>query len=851
LLLSSILPFATIARAGSPVVSPRPVVEFVAGADGSAPGISPSFEPPEGAGWSPLGPVSGSVRLAVIATKFPDVPPVRTIDEIRQEYFGANNSLAEYYREVSYGRLSVAGDALGWYTLPYPQSHYGKNCIGINDPDCSGSDASWQIAQDAVAAMNNSVDLKKYDYFAFVHSGNGQESSKLSDDVWSVTYVSGVYIQTPSRTLIAFSIVAEREARGMVPLGVYCAEFGHLLGLPDMFDTATGSTEMGPWELEEMGTWNGQPRGSSPAELSSWDRMKIGWLTQTDEEVLTQLTSAISSLNPLEDSEGLRVAKIVTSSSFYLLEVRRPIGFDRALPSFGVIAYEVTNSDAAAPYHKVAGLTTAFDAGYVYVSNDTGQNPNVSFKVFNRLANGSYMIGFGPSAYIQGNALTLNLEPAAANITVMVNGAAYSTDEEGTLIVVDINGTDSFNVTVPPWTSLGTGSRGIFDDWSNGATSTTVSWSDDNSTLNSTVTAIYQVQYYVTVNTTHGNPTGAGWYNQGANASVTIPPTINDTEPGTRYVFTGWQGGFNGTSDPLTFNVEMPTILNAIWKTQYYLSIDTGGFATATGAGWYDLGSNATYSLSSPSPTNGSWYVFHGWSGDCTNSEQTGTIQVTRPMKLTAQWLVLDWMTITFADANGDQITPAHPLFGHLLSANGTIAELNQSSMSGLWLANGTYLVSDVTVLGVQVSTNGQSFVTTPNGIVVIPLALFNLEFDVHDMLTQLPISGAGISLELPDGSTESNVTGSNGEAIFEQLPISSYQYEINGSWLFQSTGNATISSAGATKLEIQLIYLPSLVALVVSVFAIAVVLTVLIKRRSHARRQRRLSGFETRFAES
>jgi M6 family metalloprotease-like protein len=815
-------------RIRSPLGSAKLVADFVTGADGSAPKMSPSFEPPEGAGWPPFGPVRGTVKLAVIAAQFPDVPPIKTIDEIGQEYFGANNSLAEYYREVSYGELSITGDVFGWYTLPYPQSHYGKNCLGINDADCSGSDGSWQIAQDAVTAMNNSVDLQNYDYFAFVHSGNGQESSKISDDVWSVTYMSGVYVQTNSRTLSAFNVVAEREARGMVPLGVYCAEFGHLLGLPDMFNTATGSSEMGPWELEEMGTWNGQPPGSSPAEMSSWDRLKIGWLPQTDEEVLTQSTSTISPLNPLEVPEGLRVAKIVTSSSFYLLEVRRPIGFDRALPSFGVIAYEVTNSDAAAPYHKLAGLTTAFNAGYVYVSNDTGPNSaNVSFKVFNRFANGSYMIGFGPSAYIEGNVLTLNLEPAAANITVMVNGATYLTDEDGTLIVVDVNGIDSFNITVPPWTPLGTGSRGIFDDWSNGATSTTINLSDENGTI----TAIYQVQYYVTVNTIHGDAVGAGWYNQGANASVTLPETINDTQPGTRYVFTGWQGSFNGTSDPLTFNVEMPTTLNAVWKTQYYLNIDTEGLAIASGAGWYDSGSNTTYSLSPPSPTNGSWYVFQGWGGDCTNSKQTGTIKVTRPMKLTAQWLILDWMTMTFVDATEEKITPAHPLFGHLLSANGAIVQLNQTSVSGLWLVNGTYLVSDVTILGMQVSVNGQSFVTTPNGTATIHLALSNLDFEVHDMLTSLPVSGAVITLTLPDGSTESNITGPDGEVIFQQLPMSTYSYQINGNWLLQLTGNATLGSEGTT-LSIRPIYIPSLVVLVILVFVTAVVSFVLLKRR-------------------
>ena len=819
LLLTMLLPFALMQSSVGPH---RLVAEFVAGADGSAPGMSASSKSPEEAGWAPLGPTTGTVKLAVIAVQFPDVPHTRTLDQIRQDYFGVNNSLAAYYLEVSYGKLSVTGDVFGWYTLPYPEAHYGHDCAAIDDSDCSGFDQSWQIAQDAVTVMNNAVNFGKYDYFAFLHSGNGEESTKVPNDVWSVTYVSGVDVQTPSRTLNAFNIVAEREARGQVPLGVYCAEFGHLLGLPDMFDKSTGRTEMGPWELEEMGAWNGHPPGSSPAEMSSWDRLKIGWLPQADEEVLTQSTPAVTSLNPLEDSAGVRAAKIVSGNSYYLLEVRRPIGFDLALPSFGVVAYEITSSDTAAPFHKVAGLKIAFDVGYLYVSNQTGpSSPHLSFKLFNQFSNGSYLIGFGPSSFMQVNTLTLKLEPATPNVTVIVNGAAYSTDKNGTLIAINFGGADCFNVTVPAVASLGTGSHAIFDRWSNGANSTILSLPDESDKI----TAIYHVQYYVTVNTVHGTPDGSGWYDQGANATVSLPETINDTQPDTRYEFTAWQGSFNETSDLLRFKVEKPTNLTAIWRTQYYLAIDTGGHATASGSRWYDADSNASYSLSPPKPANGSWYVFQGWTGDCTTSNLSGSIDVTRPIELAAKWVVLDWVTPTFVDAAGVQIRPTRPLVAHLLAANGTIIQLDQSSVPGVWLVNGTYLVSDVTTLGFNLATDGQSFATTPNGAPVIHLALYSITFKIHDVITSLPISGAVVTIILPDHTAESNSTGSSGTTVFEQLPTSRYPYEVNGDWLLQSTGNATISTEGSTKLDIGLIYLPSLIAVIASAFTTAIAL--------------------------
>ena len=326
---------------------------------------------------------------------------------------------------------------------------------------------------------------------------------------------------------------------------------------------------------------------------------------------------------------------------------------------------------------------------------------------------------------------------------------------------------------------------------------------------------------------------GVGWYNQGTNASVTLPDTINDTEPGTRYLFTGWEGDFNGTTNPLSFDVQMPINLTANWTTQYYLDVDTGGHAIASGSGWYDVGSNASYSVTPPIAANGSWYIFEGWTGDGTSSEPAGTITITRPMTMLAKWDVSYWMTLTFKDAAGQPIIASRNLNGHLLASNGTFISFDQTSESGLWLVNGTYEVSDVNVLGLKVSLNGQTFATSPDGEVVVYLQLFNITIQAHDVITTLPLPGAVVTITLPDGSKESNVTGPDGTATFQQLPMSSYQYEVNGNWLLTSTGNTTMSSEGPINLDVRLVNLTSLTALVASTVALAAILVALLRRRS------------------
>jgi hypothetical protein len=113
--------------------SSHPIVVF-------APGPSMPLPVPAAPGYVPHpAPVSGVIRVLLIAAVFSNVNYTVSIATLKQEYFG---TLAAYYREVSLGTLTIQGDAYGWYKLPYPESHYGMDCQAIDDADCSGADQS-------------------------------------------------------------------------------------------------------------------------------------------------------------------------------------------------------------------------------------------------------------------------------------------------------------------------------------------------------------------------------------------------------------------------------------------------------------------------------------------------------------------------------------------------------------------------------------------------------------------------------------------------------------------------------------------------------------------------------------
>ena len=317
----------------------------------------------------------GIVRVLVIAVAFTDVKPTMTIVELRKEWFG---TVPTYFSEVSYGKLKIQGDIYGWYTLPNTQTHYGRDCKAINDADCSGTNQSWKIANDTVLLAQKDVNFANYDYYVFIHSGAGQETSDSKNDIWSVTYFNAS-VNTPSKMLTSFSIVAETESQPNVANGDWCVEFAHLLGIPDLYDTSKGpnggKSILGPWELMDKGSWNGDPPGSLPAHMTSWPKIQLGFISGP--LLATAPTGASTfDLAPTEiSSNGVHAVKVAVgsqnSSQYYLIEVRRQIGFDAALPTSGVL---ITYIDENKPVGKVQLINA--DPGTVDLSNaawQTGQ----------------------------------------------------------------------------------------------------------------------------------------------------------------------------------------------------------------------------------------------------------------------------------------------------------------------------------------------------------------------------------------------------------------------------------------------------------------------------------------------
>ncbi len=110
-----------------------------------------------------------------------------------------------------------------------------------------------------------------------------------------------------------------------------------------------------------------------------------------------------------------------------------------------------------------------------------------------------------------------------------------------------------------------TDTKHIFTGWSGAYTGTSSTGSLVMDTPQ-TLTANWRNEYLLTVNSEYGSPTGAGWYNEGESAAITIEP-----EQGViiRHIFNGWSGDLTGTNANANVNMTSPKVITATWRTDF------------------------------------------------------------------------------------------------------------------------------------------------------------------------------------------------------------------------------------------------------------------------------------------
>ena len=312
-------------------------------------------------------PSTGTGNIPVVMVNFSNTGTIYTSGEFSTMLFGtANNSMKDYYEEVSYGVFSVSpgpAGVQGWYTASNTHDYYGTNDIGGNDVHPP------ELVLEAIIAADATVNFAPYDQdgdcyvdvVAIVHQGNGEEASGTATDIWSHRWDlfsanisgEGTGIYTTDDTAACGSIkindyIIQPEILngGLQTIGVFAHEYGHALGLPDLYDTDSSSEGIGNWALMAAGSWNSSSRaGDSPAHLSAWSKYKLGWISPT--LVNGTLTNeSISEASNQADVYQLLNGSPSTGGEYFLIENRQKSGFDTGLPGVGLAIWHIDETQS-------------------------------------------------------------------------------------------------------------------------------------------------------------------------------------------------------------------------------------------------------------------------------------------------------------------------------------------------------------------------------------------------------------------------------------------------------------------------------------------------------------------------
>lgn len=316
------------------------------------PGWIDTFEevPPEGR--------MGNYNLLLIVIRFADLSQQFSRASFDSMAFTGwpTGTIKDYYDEVSYGNLILSGQAVGWYTSSNARAYYGNGQKGWG----SYPQNAARLVEEAIdAAEAAGVDFSVYDNdgdgkaesIVIVHSGEGAETSLDPNDIQShvstITAMGGSARHYDGVTVDRYAICPELQASSPathITIGVFCHEYGHILGLPDLYDvgrwcTAFTSWGLGAWDLMAFGGWGGDIQTpSSPSHLSAWSKTRLGWL----EPIEISGGSGSSVLNPVESySQAVKIGTDGKSSEYFLIEYRDSTGFDRSLVRRGLMIYHV------------------------------------------------------------------------------------------------------------------------------------------------------------------------------------------------------------------------------------------------------------------------------------------------------------------------------------------------------------------------------------------------------------------------------------------------------------------------------------------------------------------------------
>lgn len=281
---------------------------------------------------------------------------------------GASGSAKEYFDEQFSGKLEFRFEVSDIVTLPGKRSEYGANLSDGQDKDPT------RMVIEACQKADDMIDFTLYDDNndgeidnVFIFFAGGDEAEGAGEDcIWSHSwYVSdgaGQNVVLDGKMLNRYACCSELTRRSIggtidetiVGIGTFCHEYGHTLGLVDLYDTdyaGSGGESASLWVWTSlMDGGNQNNLGNTPPHLNAIEREMLGIC-----EPVRIKTDGSYSLGPIDKTNTVYRLDTDNEDEYYLLECRSGTGWDSHIGGKGMLVYHIDKSDRNSGYSEFYG----------------------------------------------------------------------------------------------------------------------------------------------------------------------------------------------------------------------------------------------------------------------------------------------------------------------------------------------------------------------------------------------------------------------------------------------------------------------------------------------------------------
>ncbi len=394
-------------------------------------------------------------------------------------------SAGQYFADQSNGTYRPQFDVFGPVTLSRNVAYYGTDKPGQDEGD--DQHATDAVVEACILANEQfTINWADYDsdsdgYVDFVYviyAGKGQADGGTSETIWPhnwsvesarqygyCTYTA-TQCKVGGKKLDNYAMSGEISGSSLGGIGTLCHEFGHVMGLPDLYDTDYGTNyenNLTPndWNIMDGGSYNGD--GHCPPNYDPWEKDFFGWLTPINlgntGQNLTLYANGTENQQTYQINASGTYVGPTTSGLRYYIENRQAVGWDAPLTGHGLLIWKVNfnasawenntpnnSNTSGAPLYTVVSATGT-KIGWDGSTDNCPKNtfPGSGKKTSWTGVSGKPLLNIAESNQVV--TLTYIEEPAPVvdpfTLTFMANGREFATKTStGTVVLPDTNPLD-------------------------------------------------------------------------------------------------------------------------------------------------------------------------------------------------------------------------------------------------------------------------------------------------------------------------------------------------------------------------------------------------------------------------